>query len=217
MGPIIRLSGCERVVSWRHGAKRERGEEIRDGRGAVLWAPPLVVPTEVAEWESRLLHVSRDGTTNPGAAVTLRPDRPRVDPAKRAAEVSRLAALPEKEYAAEREIVAKNWGLDDVGMIDLMVLPARKHRDAVPPQAVTGRAERKAMKLTAQENCVQAYIELIKDSPGGAPEPRAVLEKKMMDEFKVKRDEARYCRAKAIKGYNSLHPDNPCAWAEPGA
>ena len=34
-------------------AKRERGEELRDGRGAVLWAPPLVVPAEVATWESR--------------------------------------------------------------------------------------------------------------------------------------------------------------------
>ncbi len=42
-------------------AKRERGEELRDGRGAVLWAPPLVVPTEVATWESRLIDVSRGG------------------------------------------------------------------------------------------------------------------------------------------------------------
>jgi hypothetical protein len=140
-------------------AKRERGEELRDGRGAVLWAPPLVVPAEVATWESRLIDVSRGGTPGPGNAVNLRPDRPRVDPAKRAAEVSRLAALTEKEYAAEREVVAKAWGLDDVGMLDLMVVPAREQGNAVPPQAVIPRAERRAMKLAAQENCVQRYIE----------------------------------------------------------
>ena len=49
-----------------------------------------------------------------------------------------------------------------------------------------------------------------------APQARAVLEKKMMDDCKVTRDETRYCRAKAIKRYNSLHPDNPCEWGEPG-
>jgi hypothetical protein len=116
-------------------AKRERGEEIRDGRGTVLWAPPLVVPAELQTWENRLIDASRGGTPDLGDTVTLRSDRPRVDLAKRAAEVSRLAALTDKEYAAERDIVAKAWGLDDIGMLDLMVVPARKHGNAVPPAA----------------------------------------------------------------------------------
>jgi hypothetical protein len=63
---------------------------------------------------------------------------------------------------------------------------------------------------------VQRYIELIEASPDKAPQARAVLEKKMMDEFKVMRDDARYCRAKAIKRYNSLHPAKPCGWGKPG-
>jgi hypothetical protein len=46
-------------------AKRERGEELRDGRGSVLWAPPLVVPTEVATWEM-----------HPAAAARLTPATP---------------------------------------------------------------------------------------------------------------------------------------------
>lgn len=73
-------------------AKRERGEELRDGRGAVLWAPPLVVPAEVETWERRLIDASRGGTPDLGDTETLRPDRPRVDPAKRAAEVVTSAA-----------------------------------------------------------------------------------------------------------------------------
>jgi hypothetical protein len=197
-------------------AKRERGEELRDGRGAVLWAPPLVVPAEVATWESRLIDASRGGTPGPGNAVNLLPDRPRVDPARRAAEVSRLAALTEKEYAAEREVVAKAWGLDDLGMLDLMVVPAREQGNAVPPQAVIPRAERRARKLAAQENCVQRYIELIQAHPGGAPEPRAVLEKKMMKDFDVGRDDARKARAEAIRRKRRSLPHNS-KWDQPGA
>jgi hypothetical protein len=52
-------------------AKKERSEELRDGRGAVLWAPPLVVPAEVATWESRLLDASRGGTPDSGDAVVV--------------------------------------------------------------------------------------------------------------------------------------------------
>src|SRR5262249_55657584 len=53
-------------------AKREQGQEIRDGRGAVLWAPRLVVPTELARWESRLIDASRGGTpTSEGLAKRL--------------------------------------------------------------------------------------------------------------------------------------------------
>src|SRR5262249_23250766 len=134
-------------------AKRERGEELRDGRGTVLWAPPLVIPAELETWENRLIDASRGGTPDLGDTVTLRPGRPRVDPAKRAAEVSRLAALTDKEYAAERDIVAKAWGLDDIGMLDLMVVPARKHGNAVPPRAAASAAQRRTIRLAALKSC----------------------------------------------------------------
>ena len=124
-------------------------------------------------------------------------------------------ALTEKEYAAEREVVAKAWGLDDVSMLDLMVVPAREQGNAVPSQAVIPRAERRAMKLAALEKVVQRYIELIQAHPDGAPEPRDVLEKKMMGEFKVTRKEARDCRAKAINRYASV-PGNSCKWGKSG-
>jgi len=199
-------------------AKKERNEELRDGRGMVLWGPPLVVPTEVATWECRLNEACRrDGTPlELGNAVTLRADRPRVDPSKRAAEVSRLASLPEKQYAEERESVAKAWGLDDVGMLDLMVVPARKQRKRVPRQPVTSFAQHRTMKLAALEPCVQAYLKRIEENPDGASEARAILEKKMKADFAVFRDEARSCRAKAIEHYNSVHPGNPCKWDKSG-
>jgi hypothetical protein len=191
-------------------AKRERGEELRDGRGAVLWAPPLVVPAEVATWESRLIDVSRGGTPGPGNAVNLRPDRPRVDPAKRAAEVSRLAALTEKEYAAEREVVAKAWGLDDVGMLDLMVVPAREQGNAVPPQAVTSAAQRRTLKLAAREKCLKWYIGLIQTHPDGPHKPRDELLKEAALEFHLPRDDIRSCRAEAIR--QTKNPN----WSAPG-
>jgi hypothetical protein len=142
-------------------AKRERGEVLRDGRDAVLWAPPLVVPAEVATWESRLINASHGDRPYPGHAEAVRPDRPQVHPAKRA-------------------------------------------------------AEQRTMKNSAQESCIQAYMKLIEANPDGAPKARAVLEKQMMEDFKVTRDEARYCRAKAIQRHNSRHPNNPCKWVEAG-
>jgi hypothetical protein len=79
-------------------AKTERGEELRDGRGAVLWAPPLVLPTEVATWERRLIDASRGrGTADSGVAVNLRPERPRVDPAKRASEPQAVSRRVERQ------------------------------------------------------------------------------------------------------------------------
>jgi hypothetical protein len=77
------------------------------------------------------------------------------------------------------------------------------------------RADRKAMKEASLKDAEERYFKLIEAQPDKAPEARRVLEKKMTDDFKVTRDEARYCRAKAIKRYNSLHPDNPCKWARP--
>ena len=109
-----------------------------------------------------MLNASRGGTPDPGqVANSPFPDRPRVDPVKRAVEVRRL-------------------------------------------------------RNAAQENCLQAYMKLLEANPDRAPEPRAILEKKMMEEFKVARDEARYCRAKAIQRYNSLHLKNPCKWGNAG-
>jgi hypothetical protein len=78
------------------------------------------------------------------------------------------------------------------------------------------RAERKATKEASLKNAEERYLKLIEAQPDRAPEARAVLEKKMMDDYKVMRDEARYCRAKAIKRYNSFHPANPCKWGKAG-
>jgi hypothetical protein len=77
-------------------------------------------------------------------------------------------------------------------------------------------AQRKVMREASLKYAEERYFQLIEAQPDGAPEGRVVLEKKMMDDFKVTRDEARYCRAKAIKRYSSLHPHNPCKWGKAG-
>ena len=58
------------------------------------------------------------------------------------------------------------------------------------------------MRESSLKNAEERYFQLIEAQPDRAPEARAVLEKKMMDDFKVTRDEARYCRAKAVKRYS---------------
>lgn len=75
---------------------------------------------------------------------------------------------------------------------------------AVSQPSVISRAERRAIKLTAQENCVQAYMNLIEASPDGPPEPREVLARKMMNDFRVTWHEARDCRGEAIKRTGNL-------------
>lgn len=79
------------------------------------------------------------------------------------------------------------------------------------------RAQRKAMRPASLKNCEERYFQLIQAQPGWAPKPRAEIEKEMMDECKVTRDEARECRAKAISRYNSV-PGNSCKcrWGEAG-
>jgi len=107
---------------------------------------------------------------------------------------------------------------------DLVVNPAQAEArprqaaavTAAPPAAVMSRAERKAMREASLTNAEERYFQLIETQPNKAPEGRAALEQKMMHDFKVTRDDARYCRAKAIKRYSSLHPDNPCNWGEAG-
>src|SRR5262249_21348632 len=94
------------------------------------------------------------------------------------------------------------------------------HQDEVgtdgAQRATIPRAERKAMKLAAQEKCVQAYMKLMETSPDGAREGRATLEKKMMKDFGVLRDDARKARKEAIKRMRqSLPPDSK--WDQPGA
>jgi hypothetical protein len=112
--------------------------------------------------------------------------------------------LEDAEVKAEREEVGR-------------AIPQRAAAvTAVPALAVMSRAERKAISDASLKNAEKRYFQLIEAHPDRAPEARAALEKKMMDEFKVVRDEARYCRAKAIKHYNSLHPANPCKWGQSG-
>jgi hypothetical protein len=66
-------------------------------------------------------------------------------------------------------------------------------------------ASRKAIKKAAVENCVARYIELIEAYPNGPPEPREVLARKMMKDFRVTWHEARDCRGEAIKRTGNLH------------
>jgi hypothetical protein len=79
---------------------------------------------------------------------------------------------------------------------------------AVPQPVQPGlsrRTESRAIKKAASENCVRRYIELIQANPDGAPEPREVLARKMMDEFGVTFREARICRGVAIKRTGNLN------------
>jgi hypothetical protein len=141
--------------------------------------------------------------------------------------VDRTRRRPQAEYEAEREAAGSRLGVrlsildrlrsdgakEKIGRAIPQQSPAVK---AVPPPAVISRAQRKAMREGSVKNAEERYFQLIEAQPDGAPEGRAVLEKKMMDEFKVTRDEARYCRAKAIDRYTSLHPDNLCKWDKAG-
>jgi hypothetical protein len=161
------------------------------------------------------------------AFTTLRAERLPLEDAEVEAEIERLKALPRAEYEAEREPAASRLGVrlsvldrlrsdggkEEVGRaIPQQAPPAT----VVPPPAVMSRAERKTMKEASLKNAEERYFQLIEAQLDWAPEARAVLEKKMMDDFKVTRDEARYCRAKAIKRYSFLRPDNPCKWGNAG-
>jgi hypothetical protein len=176
-----------------------------------------------------IFFTAQEGVAPPDGAVftALRPERLPLEDAEVEAEIERLKALPLAEYEAQREPAASRLGVK-LSVLDCLrsdgakeevgrAIPQRAAAvTAVPPLAVMSRAERKAIKEASLKNAEERYFQLIEAQPDRAPEGRAVLEKKMMDDFKVMRDEARYCRAKAIKRYNSLHPDNPCKWGEPG-
>jgi hypothetical protein len=156
----------------------------------------------IFDGRGRIFFTAQEGVAPPDGAVftALRPERLPLEDAEVEAEIERLKALPLAEYEAQREPAASRLGV----------------RLSVLDPAVMSRAERKAIREASLKNAEERYFQLIEAQPDKAPEARAVLEKKMMDEFKVMRDEARYCRAKAIKRYNSLHPDNPCKWGNAG-
>jgi hypothetical protein len=191
-------------------ATLQRGCPIFDGRGKIFFT-------------------AQEGVAPPDGAVftALRPERLPLEDAEVEAEIERLKALPRAEYEAQREPAASRLGMR-LSVLDRLrsdgakeevgrAIPQRAAAvTAVPPLAVMSRAERKAIREASLKNAEERYFRLIEAQPDRAPEGRAVLEKKMMDDFKVVRDDARYCRAKAIKRYNSLHPDNPCKWGEAG-
>jgi hypothetical protein len=188
-------------VSAEARAKTERGETIFNKKGKVVWA----------------LEVSPAAPVEAAVFTTLRPDRPRVDPNEYVAGIARLAALSDEDCAAELDAAARRWGRPQEEILGLVKgQHAQRAVAAVAPPAVISRPERKAMWEASLKNCEERYFQLIEAQSDRASETRAVLEKKMMDDCKVTRDETRYCRAKAIKRYNSLHPDNPCKWGEPG-
>jgi hypothetical protein len=197
------------VASGESLATLQRGP-IFDGRGKVFFtAQEGVAPLDDAVF------------------TALRLERLPLEDAEVKAEIDRLKALPRAEYEAQREPAASRLGVK-LSVLDCLrsdgakeevgrAIPQRAAAvTAVPALAVMSRAERKAISDASLKNAEKRYFQLIEAHPDRAPEARAALEKKMMDEFKVVRDEARYCRAKAIKHYNSLHPDNPCKWGEPG-
>jgi hypothetical protein len=197
------------VASGESLATLQRGP-IFDGRGKVFFtAQEGVAPLDDAVF------------------TALRRERLPLEDAEVKAEIDRLKALPRAEYEAQREPAASRLGVK-LSVLDCLrsdgakeevgrAIPQRAAAvTAVPALAVMSRAERKAISDASLKNAEKRYFQLIEAHPDRAPEARAALEKKMMDEFKVVRDEARYCRAKAIKHYNSLHPDNPCKWGEPG-
>jgi hypothetical protein len=161
------------------------------------------------------------------AFTALHPERLPLEDAEVEAEIERLKALPRAQYEVQREPAASRLGVR-LSVLDRLRSDGAKEQGgtavpqraaavtAVPPPAVMSRADRKAMKEASLKNAEERYFKLIEAQPDRAPEARRVLEKKMMDDFKVTRDEARYCRAKAIKRYNSRHPDNPCKWGKAG-
>jgi hypothetical protein len=166
-------------------------------------------------------------TVDQSAFKALRAERLPLEDAEVEAEIERLKALPRAEYEAQREPAASRLGVrlsvldrlrsDDAKEEVVRAIPRQAGAvTAVPPAAVMSRAERKAIREASRKNAEERYFQLIQAQPDKAPEGRAALEQKMMEEFKVTRDEARYCRAKAIKRYSSLHPDNPCKWGEAG-
>jgi hypothetical protein len=165
----------------------KRVGRIVDGRGGVFFSLPKVL---AAHAESAKF-------------TTLRPERPHVDSEHLAREVVRLRGLKNtREQSLALDASAKTLGVPRAHL-ELMVHPLEQ---------VINNPERKATKRAPPKNAELRYFQLIEAQPGKAPEPRAVLEKKMMADFNVSRAEARYCRARAIKRYNSLHRDNPCKW-----
>jgi hypothetical protein len=194
--------------------------------GGGIFAYATTLPCSLA-W-AKVFHARAGGpTVNPSAFTALRAERLPLSDAEVEAEIERLKALPEAEYQAEREPAASRLGMrlsvldrfrfDDAKEEVGRAIPQQAAAvTAAPPAAVMSRAERKAIKEASLKDAEERYFQLIEGQPDKAPEARATLEKKMMDEFKVTRDEARYCRAKAIKRYRSLHPDNPCRWSEAG-
>jgi hypothetical protein len=197
------------IVAWEIVDKLARGEGVHIAPGKVFYAREGGPPVDHS------------------AFTALRAERLPLKDAEVGAEIERLKALPRAEYAAQREAAASRLGMrlsvldrfrsDDAKEEVGRAIPQRAAAlTAVPPLTVISRAERKAMREASLKICEERYFQLIEAHPDKAPEARAVLEKKMMNDCKVTRDETRYCRAKAIRRYNSLHPDNPCKWNEAG-
>jgi hypothetical protein len=88
--------------------------------------------------------------------------------------------------------------------------------DAQEPEVMPGPTQLRASKKAAIEKCVRAYMDLIEANPFEAPSARADLEKKMMKDFGMLRDEARIARAEAIRRKRPLLQENS-KWERGGA
>jgi hypothetical protein len=179
----------------------------------------------IFDGRGRIFFTAQEGVAPPDGAVftALRPERLPLEDAEVEAEIERLKALPLAEYEAQREPAASRLGVRLSVLDRIRSDGAKKEVGTAVPQraaaaaspAVMSRTERKAMRQASLKNCEECYFQLIQAQPDGAAEPRADLEKKMMGEFKVRRKEARDCRAKAINRYASV-PGNSCKWGKSG-
>ena len=161
----------------------------------------------IFDGRGRIFFTAQEGVAPPDGAVftALRPERLPLEDAEVEAEIERLKALPLAEYEAQREPAASRLGVRLSVLDRIRSDGAKKEVGTAVPQraaaaaspAVMSRTERKAMRQASLKNCEECYFQLIQAQPDGAAEPRADLEKKMMGEFKVRRKEARDCRAKA--------------------
>jgi hypothetical protein len=105
----------------------------------------------------------------------------------------------------EKECIALAAAIIDAGGPIELAKAVQDLRPGEDGTALPMAVKAKPMKQAARKNCLQRYIELMRAHPDGAPEPRTVLEKEMMDNFHVTLHEARDCRREAIRRTGNLN------------
>jgi hypothetical protein len=159
----------------------------------------------IFDGRGKIFFTAQEGVAPLDHAVftVLRPERLPLEDAEVEAEIERLKALPLAEYEAQREPAASRLGVR-LSVLDRLRSDGAKEQGstAVPQPGVVARPERRAVKQASLAKCVQAYIDLIRAYPDGAPQPREVLAQKMMNDFRVTWHESRDCRREATRTGN---------------